>query len=191
VFGEKCVLAEELFILDANSELWPAVRPLLDVVLRLERDDDTYVWHGWTKGQIHQFLRSLPAHCTLVLGVWEVGAEEHTALAYESLVIGCVCEVIGGEVSTIRTFEALADANLPSVKELEPGFEHAREIMRVVRTQIAPVAWALFTDKTTWDEWLFGDNDKGHVVDKGELLASFALQGRCVLMGSQIRHQCV
>ena len=179
------MLAEELFILDANSELWPAVRPLLDVMLRLERGDNTYVWHGWSKGQIHQFLQRLPAHCTLVVGVWEMGTEEHTTLGYESLIIGCVCEVVGGEVCTIRTFGTLTDANLPSVKELEPGFEHAREIMRVVQTQVAPVAWALFTDKTTWDEWLFGDDDKG------ELLASFVGQGRCVLMGSQIRHHCL
>ena len=179
------MLAEELLILDATSGLWPPVRPLLDVALRLERDDDTYVWHGWSKRQIHQFLQRLPAHCTLVVGVWETGADEQTVLGHESLVIGCVCEVVDGEVSTVRTLETLTDADLPSVKELEPGFEHAREIMRVVQTQVAPVAWALFTDKTTWDEWLVGADNKG------ELLTSFARQGRCVLMGSQIRHHCL
>ena len=112
-------------------------------------------------------------------------------LGQESLVVGCVFEVVDGEVCTIRTFEALTEAGLPSVKELEPGFEHASEIMRVVRTQIAPVAWALFTDKTTWNEWLFGDDDKRDAVDKGELLASFARQGRCVLLGSQTVHHHV
>lgn len=179
------MLAEELLILDTHSELWPAVRPLLDVVLRLESADDTSVWHGWSKGQISQFLQRLPGHCTLVVGVWKMGAEEYPMLGHESLIMGCVCEVVEGEVCTIRTFGALNDANLPSVKELEPGFEHARELMRVVQTQVAPVAWALFTDKMTWDEWLFGDGDKG------ELLASFARQGRCVLMGSQIRRHCL
>lgn len=184
------MLAEELLILDAISELWPAVRPLLNVALRLEHSDD-YVWHGWNKRQIHQFLQRLPVHCTLVVGVWETNSAEQVVLGQESLVVGCVFEVIDGEVCTIRTFEALTEAGLPSVKELEPGFEHAREIMRVVQTQIAPVAWALFTDKTTWNEWVFGDDDKRDVVDKGELLASFARQGRCVLLGSQTAHHHV
>ena len=182
------MLAEELLILDANSQLWPALRPLLAVALRLEHAHESYVWHGWSKQQLHQFLQCLPAHCTLVVGVWETGTEEQPVLGQESLVVGCVCEVIGGEVCTIRTFEALTDANLPSVKALEPGFEHAREILRVVQTQVAPVAWALFTDKKTWDEWLFGDDNKGQAVDKGMLLASLARQGRCVLMGSQTAH---
>ncbi len=182
------MLAEELLVFDADSELWPAVRPLLNIALRLESYDDTYVWHGWNKEQIHQFLQRLPTPCTLVVGVWEMEAEEHTALGHESLILGCVCEVVGGQVCSIRTFEALTDANLPSVEELEPGFEHAREIMRVVQTQVAPVAWALFTDKKTWDEWLFGDGNEGQAVDKGTLLASFARQGRCVLMGSQTAH---
>ena len=179
------MLAEELLVLDADSELWPAVRPLLNAALRLEHNDDTYVWHGWSKQQIHQFLQHLPAHCTLIVGVWEMGSQEQAVMGQESLVVGCVCEVVDSEVRTVRTFEALIDEELPSVKQLEPGFEHALEIMRVVRTHIAPVAWALFTDKPTWDEWLFADDDTGHAIDKGELLASFARQGRCVLLGSQ------
>jgi hypothetical protein len=188
LFGEQGVLAEELLVLDAESQLWPAIRPLLDALLRLEHYDDTYVWHGWSKRQIHQFLQRLPAHCTLVVGVWETSVEEQTVLGQESLVVGCVCEVVEGEVHTIRTFEAFTDAALPSVKQLEPGFEHALELMRVVRMQVAPVAWALFTDKVTWDEWLFTDDNEGHAIDKGELLASFARRGRCVLMGSQTAH---
>jgi hypothetical protein len=50
------------------------------------------------------------------------------------------------------------------------------------------VAWALFIEKMAWDEWLFAGGDDGTVVNKGELLASFARQGCCVLMGSQTTH---
>ena len=49
--------------------------------------------------------------------------------------------------------------------------------MRVVRLQVAPVEWALFIDKVTWDEWLFADGADGSVIDKGELLISFARRG--------------
>ncbi len=53
---------------------------------------------------------------------------------------------------------------------------------------MSPVAWALFIEKPTWDEWLFADGNDGAVVNKGKLLATFARQGRCVLMGSQTAH---
>jgi hypothetical protein len=55
--------------------------------------------------------------------------------------------------------------------------------MRITGIQVAPVAWALFTDQTTWNEWLFAEDDKD------ELIASLAKQGRCVLMGSQASHR--
>ena len=105
------------------------------------------------------------------------------------LVLGCVCEVLKGEICSIRTFKALEEAGLLPMRELEPGFEHAREIMRVAKKLVAPVAWALFTDKVTWDEWLFADDGDGMVIDKGELLALLARQGRCVLLGNQTTHQ--
>ena len=175
------MLAEELSVIDADSSLWSAVRPLLDNALRLEQQDDTYIWHGWRKSQMNAFLQRLPVHCTLLVGVWGMDEDER-----ERLILGYVCEVIAGEVHTIRTFEALADPDLPSVQELEPGFEHALSLMRVARNQIAPVAWALFTDKTTWDEWLFAAGEGE--IDKGTVLASFAQQGRCVLLGSQASH---
>jgi hypothetical protein len=177
------VLAEELSIIDADSWLWSATRPLLDNALRLEQQDNTYSWHGWRKSQVNAFLRRLPAHCTLLVGVWGMSDDDR-----EHLILGCVCEVIEGEIHTIRTFEALADPDLPSVQELEPGFEHALALMRAARNSIAPVAWALFTDKTTWDEWLFADREDGGEIDKGAVLASFAQQGRCVLLGSQASH---
>jgi hypothetical protein len=90
----------------------------------------------------------------------------------------------------------LTSSGLKPTKELEPGFEDALEIMRAARAQVAPVAWALFTDKMTWNEWVFAiaENDRkdngvsDNVMDKGELLATFARQGRCVLMGSQTAH---
>lgn len=180
---EERVLAEELVVLNADSALWQAARPLLDVALRLEQNDN-YVWHGWNKQQIDTFLKQLPAHCTLLAAVWSTDAQEHQVVT-----LGCICEVIEGEIQSIRTFETLIGEELPSVQELEPGFEHALELMRVVRLRIAPVAWALFTDKATWDEWVLTSDSASGVVDKGVLLMAFAQQGRCVLMGSQTQHR--
>jgi len=180
------VLAEELLVLDAGSPLWPAARPLLDVALRLEQNDEGYCWHGWHKRQISQFLKSLPAQCSLVVGVWEMTAGESET--HEALWLGIACEIVEGELSSIRTFEALAEAGLKPAKQLEPGIDDALEIMRVVKTAIAPAAWALFMDKATWDEWLFASADDGGIIDKGELLAAFARQGRCVLLGSRTAH---
>lgn len=191
------VLAEELQVLDVDSHLWHPIRPLLHAAMRLEQEDEREVWHGWNKQQIVTFLQQLPSSCTLVAGVWdtisleipdteelsEAGTEDR-----EQLVFGCICEVMSGKIHTIRTFEALAHADLPPMSELEPGYQHALEIMHAVRLQVAPVAWALFTDQATWNEWLFRTSESGGVIDKGELLAALARQGRCVLMGSQTTH---
>ncbi len=177
------MLAEELQIVNADAPSWQAVRQLLSIALLLERDD-AYVWHGWNKAQIVALFSQLPPHCTIVAGVWSVAENEQPE---ERLVLSCVCEIVGGEVQTVRTFEALMGEDLPPVEHLEPGFEHALEILRVVRLAIAPVAWALFTDKNTWDEWMYTGDE--HVVDKGGLLTAFAQQGRCVLMGSQTQQR--
>ena len=181
---EQQVLAEELTVVDGDSSLWPAVRPLLEVALQLEQRDDTFVWHGWSKQQINAFLAMLPARCSLVLGVWETEAAG-AAREQDYLVLGCICEIVEGEVRSVRTFEALAATGLKDVRCLEPGFEDAFEIMRVTRAQVAPVAWALFIDRITWDEWLFASDGPERVIDKGELLASFVRKGRCVLLGSR------
>jgi hypothetical protein len=178
------VLAGEFLVIDADAPLWRAVRPLLDLALRLEQNDEAYAWHGWSKRQIDAFLRGLPEHCTLVVGVWET-LDEQASTERESLVLGCVCEVMEGQVRSLRTFEAFSGLGLPALERLEPGLEHALDVMRFARTQVAPVAWALFTDRATWDEWLFTDDQD---EDKGELLATFARHGRCVLMGSQTAH---
>jgi hypothetical protein len=181
------VLAEELVLLDADSDLWHPLSSLLDAALRLEQCDDTYFWHGWDKKQIDAFLHGLPDHCTLLLGVWDTSTEETNQLEREVLVLGCVCEVLHKEVCTLRTFEALS--GIPPVQELEPGFEHARALIKAAQEQVAPVAWALFTDTVTWNEWLWAEGTDHAVVDKSERLAEFARQGRCVLMGSQTRHR--
>ncbi len=185
---ERCVLAEELVVLDADSPLWNALQPLLNAVLRLEQHDESYSWHGWKKAAIAAFLHDLPAHCSLLAGVWEVeesfAANEQEGRERETLIVGCVCEVFNGEVRSVRTFDALTD--LPPIEQLEPGIPHALELMRVARAQVAPVACALFTDKKTWDEWLFTETNEG--IDKGDLLASLAQQGRCVLLGNQTAH---
>ncbi len=165
------VLAEELTVLDADSPLWNAVHPLLHAALRLEQNDKSYIWHGWQKQYIDTFLKSLPAKCSLLVGVWETIPATEDGVEYEQLVLGAVCEVIEGEVCAIRTFEDLERLGLKPVAQLEPGIEDALELMRVVELHIAPVAWALFTDKVTWDEWLFATGEDGGVRDKGELLA--------------------
>ncbi|GAC1358639.1 MAG: hypothetical protein NVS2B12_00820 [Ktedonobacteraceae bacterium] len=180
------MLAEELVVPEANSALWNAVQPLLNAALRLEQHDTRYSWHGWKKEYIDAFLHSLPEHCTLLAAVWETeerpatGGQEH-----ERLLFGCACEVHDGKICAIYTFDALTATDLPPIEQLEPGYPHALELMRATKVQVAPVAWALFTDETTWNEWLFAEESEGALCDKGELLASLARQGRCVLMGSQ------
>ena len=184
------MLAEELIVIDGNSHLWQSARPLLDVALRLEQNDHTCSWHGWNKKQISIFLKNLPPLCSLVLGVWETvpGVEGESEPMREELRLGIVCEVAEGQVRSIRTFEALTITGLKPINELEPGIDDALEIMRVVRTEVAPVAWALFIEKAAWDEWLFAEEQDGAVIDKGGILASLARQGRCVLLGSQAAH---
>ncbi len=179
------MLAEELVIIDGDAPLFRPLRPLIDHALRLGRGDDAYNWHGWNRAQIERFLASLPAACSLVLGVWETLPADGEMAEQERLALGCVCEVRDGEVRTIRTFEALAETGLKAVDQLEPGIDDALEIMRAART-IAPVAYALFMEKSAWDEWLFACGEDGGVVDKGEALAAIARAGRCVLMGSQV-----
>lgn len=171
------MLSDELVVLDVASPLWGALRPLLDHALQLERNDDTYAWHGWRKQQITAFLTRLPAHCSLLVGVWR---EEPTGA--ETLALGCVCEVLNGQIHSLRTFQALATSDLPPLEQLEPGYQHALELMRAARIQVAPVAWALFTDQATWNEWVYADDEQGQAIDKGELLAELARQGRCVLL---------
>jgi len=185
------VFAEELLALDADSSLWLPVRPLLDAALRLSQSDDNYSWHGWSKRQIDDFLSRLPPHCSLVVAVWEseVGEGTGSVLEPEQLLLGVVCEVVEGEIASLRTFEALTAGGLKPAQQLEPGIGDALEIMRHAKAQVAPVAWALFTDRITWNEWLLAAGDEeGGVIDKGALLASFAAKGRCVLMGSQAAH---
>jgi len=182
------VLAEELPIIDADSPLWIAVRSLLDVALQLDQHDNSYCWHGWTKEQITTFLQGLPPHCTLLVGVWETIGDEYDSQEKETLRVGCVCEVVQGVISSLRTFEALPVTGLLPVNQLEPGIEHALEIMRITRMQVAPVAWALFTDKTTWDEWIFAESGDSTRLDKGKALTLLARQGRCVLKGNQTKH---
>jgi hypothetical protein len=164
------VLAEEFVIIDPEASLWNTIHPLLDSALRLNREKESYVWHGWRKEPIEAFLKRLPTHCALLVGVWD--AE------------GMAEEAGDGEICSLRTFESLAntDTSLPAATELEPGYQHAVELMRATRMQVAPVAWALFTDRTTWNEWLFAEDDKD------ALIASLARQGCCVLMGSQTLH---
>ena len=172
------MLAEELSIVNAESPLWSTMWPLLHAALHLEQNDDS-CWHGWSKRQATDFLKTLPAHCTLVVAVWEQGEQE-------VLNVGWVAEIKEGVVCTIRTLDTLSEAGLPTVQQLEPGIEHGLEIMRVAKMQLAPVAVALFTDQETWNEWLYADDSHGGAIDKGAMLMSFAQTGRCVLMGSQV-----
>ena len=179
------MLAEKFIVLDSDSPLWMSTSPLLDIALRFDQNDETYSWNGWNKQQINEFLAGLPQRCSLVVGVWETSLAEDDVIEHEVLLLGVVCEVVAGEVCSIRTYEALTAYGLGPVSSLEPGIDDAIEIMRIVRTQVAPVAWALFTDKATWDEWLFASSDQGDVVNKGDILTAFARQGRCVIMGNQ------
>lgn len=179
------MLAEEFLVVDSAGVLWQAVRPLLDVALRLDNRDETFTWHGWQKSQIKAFLAGLPSPCTLLAGVWETFPAKGGEPAQDKLAVGLVCEVIQGEVRSLRTFESLVDAGLKPIEQLEIGMEDALEIMHYARRQVAPVAWALFTEKATWDEWLFSAAEDDGALDKGALLSRFVDEGRCVLMGSR------
>jgi len=190
------MFAEELEIVDAGDNLWRMARPLVDVALRMEREGESesgggggFCWHGWTKRQIDMFLANLPERCCLVVGVWETVPEEGVEFERDVLRLGVVCEIVEREVRSIRTFKALEElvaTGLKPTEELEPGIDDALEILRAVRATIAPVAWALFTDKGTWDEWIFASGeDGGDGVDKGEMLGMLVRQGRCVLMGGR------
>jgi hypothetical protein len=195
---EHRVLAEELLVVDGDSALFRPVRPLLEAALRLEQQDESYCWRGWTKRQLASFLASLPAQCSLVAGVWgtirggeggEGGEGDEEQPGRETLVLGMVCEVREGEVRSIRTFEALAEAGLKPAQQLEPGVEDGLEIMRAARELAGPVAFALFIEEEAWNEWVYASGENDGAIDKGEALASLARQGRCVLMGSQVpRH---
>jgi hypothetical protein len=178
------VFAEELVVLDGEGELWQQARPLLEAALRLEQNADTSVWHGWQKGQVRAFLQTLPSPSSLVVGVWDTLPASSTREAQDTLVLGIICEVVAGTVRSICTFDSLVAAGLKPVDELQIGMEDALEIMHYTRRRIAPVAWALFIERSAWDEWLFAAPKIGGALDKGELLGNLAQKGRCVLMGN-------
>lgn len=181
------MLAEELLILNGTDPLWQTAHPLLDAALRLEQQDDEYHWHGWQKKPVQAFLAGLPSPCSLVVGVWETLPATSLQDTQDKLVLGVVCHIAQGIVHALWTFETLVMAGLKPVDELEISMEDALEIMHYARRQVAPVAWALFIEKTAWDEWLFTTTRDDKPQDKGELLAALANKGRCVLMGSQAR----
>ncbi|WP_376794261.1 hypothetical protein [Thermogemmatispora sp.] len=193
------MLAQEVAVLDGDSPLWEGARALLNAALLLEQQEESYVWHGWTRRQIETFLRGLPSPCSLVAAVWQAalpeqlsGQDRGATEGAERLKLGLVCEVVGGEIRSLRTFEALRAAGLKAVEELEPGYEDGLAILRAAHALVAPVAWALFTDWQTWNEWLLG-SDEGQspekAVDKGALLTALAQAGRCVLLGTQTAHR--
>jgi len=182
------VLAEELLVTGGDSPQFHPIRPLLDAALRLNQRDPSYSWHGWSKPQIQSFLDTLPTRCSIIVGVWETHPAQGQEPAAERLALGCILEIIENEVHAVRTFDTLTTAGLKPVDRLEAGIDDALEIQRLVRDLIAPVAWALFIEKTAWDEWFFAESDNSSVIDKGEVLAEMARQGRCVLMGSQVAH---
>lgn len=179
------MLAEELLIFNGTDTLWQTARPFLEAALRLEQQDERFTWHGWQKGPVQTFLATLPSPCSLVVGVWDTLPETNGQAAQDTLVLGVVCHVIQGQVHALWTFEALVEAGLKPVDELAISMEDALDIMHYARRQVAPVAWALFTEKAAWDEWLFATAEDGGPLDKGALLALLADKGRCVLMGSQ------
>ncbi len=181
------MLVEELAVVDTTSPLWETMRPVLEAALRLEVSDATSSWHGWNKAQVEAFLGRCPSHCSILVAVWETLRDEQ-GRERDMLRIGWVGELRDGQVRAIYTLDTFTTAGLSAIEELEPGYEHALEMLRVAKARVAPVAWALFTDKATWDTWLFATASDGGVLDKGVLLTSLTRQGRCVLMGSQAGH---
>jgi hypothetical protein len=123
-----------------------------------------------------------------VVGVWETISENAGIAESERMVIGLICEVIHGEVHSIRTFDALSANGLKPSNQLEPGVDDAREIILYTEKLVAPVSWAFFTEKTTWDALLFSSVDNGTMVDKAQQLAALIHQGRCVIMGNKTKY---
>src|SRR5579884_1418287 len=105
---ENEVLAEELLIVDGDARLWQAARPLLDVALRMEQGDESFVWHGWNRQQIERFLAQLPSPSSRVEGVGEsiAAEEEEQRPGRARLIVGRVGEVVEGGGRTIRACEA-------------------------------------------------------------------------------------
>ena len=111
------MLAEELVVHDADSPLWQAAKPLLEIAWKLEQSDDTYSWHGWRKAHINAFLASLPRHCSFLVGGWrseELSSIDSITQTTDALIIGLVCEIDAAEIHTVRTFASLTDARLPA-----------------------------------------------------------------------------
>jgi hypothetical protein len=182
------LLAKEFIVFDSDSALWLPVSTLLEIAQRFDQNDETFSWNGWRKQPIRDFLNSLPSPSSIVAGVWETIPEKEGSPECENLVIGLICEIINGKVFSVRTFDALTVGGLKSANQLEPGIEDAREIIRQTEKLVAPVAWAIFTEKSAWDELLFAGEEDGIVVGKGQQLTTFTSQGRCVLMGSQTKY---
>ncbi len=181
------MFAEEFLVVDGDSPLWGALGPLLNVALRLDQSDGSMIWHGWRKSPIERFLGQLPSPCSLLVCVWEPTSIDEE-IGSERLVLGALCEVVNAEVRTVRSVQALFAEGTRSIVEMEPGISDAMELMRLAKREVAPVAWGLFTDKRTWDEWLLTEisGEPPSPVDKEDLLASLARQGRCVLLGSEV-----
>jgi hypothetical protein len=183
------VFAEEVLLLDGDSPFFRPIRPLLDAALRLDRSNDDYTWHGWQHARLSRFLASLPEKCSLIAGVWETLPASNGQEETERLSLGCILEVIEGQIRSVRSFDSLVKAGLKPVEQLEAGYEDALELMRLARAQVAPVAWALFIEKASWDEWVFTESSEGESSNKGEMLAELARRGRCVLMGSEVKKE--
>ena len=186
--GRLQLLAKEFRVIDETSPLWMCCSSLLDIAMCFDHSDETYSWNGWSKQQIRNFLQALPSRSSIVVGVWDTLCEKEGDTKREELVIGLVCEVINGEVHSIRTFDALNVDGLKPSDGLEPGIDDAREIILHTERAVAPVAWALFMEKSTWDEWLFASADENAVLEKGPQLIELAHQGRCVLMRSKAKY---
>ncbi len=182
------MIAEEFMVIDDSSPLWQSCSSLMDVALRIDGSDDGYSWNGWNKQQIRNFLHSLPSKSSIVLGVWEMSCGKEHYSEREELAIGLVFEVIDGDVYSVRTFDALKADGLKPSNQLEAGIDDAREIIRHAEKVVAPVAWALFLEKTTWDEWLFETIDIDAQADKAQQLEVMTNQGRCVILGSKTRY---
>jgi hypothetical protein len=178
------VLAEELVVFNGEGPLWQTARPLLDAALRLENLDDSAVWHGWRKREINVFLQSLPSPSSLIAGIWETLPATENRPAQDKLVLGVVCKVEQGEIRSFGTWETLVSAGLKSLDTLEIDMNDILEVMHYARRQFAPVAWALFGDRSAWNRWFLSD-DEDALLKKADLLRQLVARGRIVLMGSQ------
>jgi hypothetical protein len=110
-------------------------------------------WNGWRLGDIKAFVESLPAECTLTLGVLDQGR----------VAIGLIVVLHQGVVDCVTTFEAL---DLPK-DNLHVCPELMETIWQQLDQKFTPPAAVFLCTPAVFEEWLAA-GDKRLVIQQAE-----------------------